>query len=368
MRLITLAIHTYDRALVLKNILEREGVNVTLQNVNLEQPTISSGVRIRIQETDLPLALRIVENPEIFATREVLNHDSHHAIIVPVDFSEYSFNAAIAAFRLAQVHQVEIRLFHSYIDSYVAGNVQLTDALTYEIADNAVRRALHATACSQMDAFADRLRQMIKSGTLPAVKFSTTVAEGVPEDAIIEFAQANPPMFVVMGTRGSDRKESEMIGSVTAEVLDRGRFTILTVPEHTDKIEHRQINNILFFTNLDQEDILAFDAMARILKDTSATVTFVDIPPKKRPFDRSTRQRESIVSYCKQHYPQFSYNTQSIALDRILQQIRDIEASIDVDLLVLPNKRQNVFARLFNPGLAHRILVHADIPMLVIPV
>ena len=368
MRLITLAIHTYDRALALKNILEREGVEVMLQNVNLEQPTVSSGVRIRIHESDLPLALRIVENPEIFANKDMDSHSSDHAIIVPVDFSEYSFNAAIAAFKLAKAHDVEITLFHSYIDPYVAGNMQLSDTLTYEIADSATRRALLTTAQSQMATFADRLRNMIKSGALPPVRFSTKVAEGVPEDAIINFAKANPPRFVVMGTRGSDRKETEMIGSVTAEVLDRGQFTIFTVPEHMKIDIDSSIKNILFFTNLDQEDILAFDAMARLLDGSKATVTFVEIPAKKRPFDRSPRQRDSIVAYCREHYPQFNYNTESVALDRILEQIRDIEKSIDVNLLVLPNKKQNVFARLFNPGLAHRILIHADIPMLVIPV
>lgn len=65
-RLITVAIHTYERALALASLLEREGVKCTLQNVNLEHPTVSSGVRVRIYEKDLPQALRIIENIEIF--------------------------------------------------------------------------------------------------------------------------------------------------------------------------------------------------------------------------------------------------------------------------------------------------------------
>ena len=66
-RLITLAIHTYGQAQALKALLEREGVNVVLQNVNLEQPVVSAGIRVRINENDLPLALRIIENTDIFA-------------------------------------------------------------------------------------------------------------------------------------------------------------------------------------------------------------------------------------------------------------------------------------------------------------
>ena len=65
-RLITIAIHTYERALELKSLLESEGIEAVLQNVNLSSPIISSGVRVRIKEHDLPAALRIIENREIF--------------------------------------------------------------------------------------------------------------------------------------------------------------------------------------------------------------------------------------------------------------------------------------------------------------
>ena len=89
-RLITLAIHTYEKALPIKQILESEGVGVELHNVNLSSPEISAGVRIRIKESDLPLALRIVENFEIFAIPDTLNTAAPGHILVPTDFSEQS--------------------------------------------------------------------------------------------------------------------------------------------------------------------------------------------------------------------------------------------------------------------------------------
>ena len=47
---------------MVRTLLENEGIRVELNNVNLEVPCFSSGVRVRIRENDLPLALRIVEN------------------------------------------------------------------------------------------------------------------------------------------------------------------------------------------------------------------------------------------------------------------------------------------------------------------
>ncbi|MDE6368131.1 MAG: DUF2007 domain-containing protein, partial [Muribaculaceae bacterium] len=65
-RLITVAIHTYDKAVALRSLLESEGIEVSLQNIHTEHPQVPTGIRVRIHESDLPLALRIIENREIF--------------------------------------------------------------------------------------------------------------------------------------------------------------------------------------------------------------------------------------------------------------------------------------------------------------
>ena len=41
---------------------------------------------------------------------------------------------------------------------------------------------------------------------------------------IVEYAKENKPEMIVMGTRGAGKKEKELIGSVTAEVLDSCRL------------------------------------------------------------------------------------------------------------------------------------------------
>ena len=61
-RLVTLAILTYEKAQILKNVLENEGIETYIHNINLIQPIVSSGVRVRIKESDLPRALKITES------------------------------------------------------------------------------------------------------------------------------------------------------------------------------------------------------------------------------------------------------------------------------------------------------------------
>lgn len=371
-RLITVAIHTYDHAVALKNMLEREGVTAVLHNVNLSTPVVSSGVRVRIKEADLPQALRIIENSEIFNNSKDCNDapdNSEPIILVPIDFSDYSMKATLMAFDVAYRHKARIMLLHSFINPALSKRVQLTDSLSFELAESQeVENALMRAAGITMDLFESQLRQRIKNGEIPPVKFSNRITEGVSEDVINETAKTLSPILIVMGTRGADRKEEELIGSVTAEVLDSCRFPVFSIPENISLERITDISHLLFFSNLEQEDLLALEAIYRLFIHTPIEVTIVHIPGKKELSSGDRNAIKSLVEYCRQHYPTFTFNSDEAALGNLADDYRRIANEHNVNIVAMPNKRRNVFFRFFNPSLAHKLLLHADIPMLVIPV
>ncbi len=372
-RFITVAIHTYEKAIALRALLEREGIEVQFRNVNIEHPVVSSGIRVRIRETDLPLALRIIENREIFSDPVVTGRQADPAmpILVPIDFSDVSRQAVHAAFHIAAAHGTSLILLHTYIDPYVAGSMQLTDSLTYEMADASSREKAQNAAKAQMRHFAARIKDAIKMGTLPPVKFEQCVMEGVPEDAINEFTKARNPFLIVMGTRNARQKEAEMIGSVTAEVLDKCRFTVLALPHEADtEPVPFQPRKLLFLCNIEQEDILAMDTLCRLFPKAMATVTIANVPGRKRrQLMRNTADAaQALQAYCQQNFKTYTFETANISLERMQEELDALETKKQYDLVVIPNKKKSIFSRLFNPSLAHQVLFAADIPMLVIPV
>lgn len=370
MRLITLAIHTYERALALRRMLEAEGIEVALQNVNLERPEVSSGVRVRIHENDLPLALRIVENPDMFSPNAAapLNM-GRHVILVPTDFSEHSVNAVKVAVKMAVAHQADLGFLHSYIDPRLTGAVSLSDRLTYDFSDTADTERIISSAKNKMAEFSNNLRSRMKKGELPLARFSVQITEGVPEDAINEYVRTNAPYLVVMGTRAAARKEKDMIGSVTAQVLDESRYPVLSIPAtiDADALEHPQ--NILFFSNLEQEDIIAMDALYRFFPEANPNVTIVHIPQRNRFTDRfAGRSAMALSEYCSKTFSQYKFRTVPLSPKTAAEELKKQNIENKYDLVVIPNRRKNAFSRLFNHGLAYNLLFQADIPMLVIPV
>lgn len=371
-RLITIAIHTVEKALPLKNLLEREGIYVELNNVNLASPTVAAGVRIRIKESDLPLALRIIENIEIFdiPARDE-KPEKGGVILLPTDFSPHSDNAAKLAFKLASRLGMSIDMLHSFIAPASPQGVQLMDSYDYELADMAERQTIEVESTRMMEEYAAKIRGWIKSGEVPAVKFSTTVTEGIPEESILLYARDKNPQLIVMGTRGADKKEAELIGSVTAEVLDSCRIPAFTVPESVDVATVADLHKVAFVCNLEQEDMIAIDTLYRLFPEQSLEVMLIYIPGRRERnvSDAKTAQAQlNLLNYCREHFPGYGFDMRTVRLDTLIDDFKEIMQEGPFNLICVPNKKRNVFARVFNPSIAHKILFRADVPMMMIPV
>ena len=147
-KLVTLAILTYTKAQILKNVLENEGIETYIHNVNQIQPVVSSGVRLRIKESDLPRALKITESSiwlaeDIVGENELKKIDSPQKVLIPVDFSKYSIKACQFGFACAKAFNSEVVLLHVYFTPIYASSLPYGDIFTYQSPDNDVKNALH---------------------------------------------------------------------------------------------------------------------------------------------------------------------------------------------------------------------------------
>lgn len=369
-RLITIAIHTYDRAIELQHLLEHNGIEVALHNVNLSSPVISSGIRVRIKESDLPAALRIIENREIFESVSALTSQSSALqLLVPVDFTPHSLKILEFSFNYAAALKADLILLHAYVNPALSKRVQLTDNFSFEFAESQEEdKRLYAAAQAKMDKVVEDIHHAIKCGELPPVKFTTNIYEGVPEDVILDVSKKILPVVIIMGTRSAAQKDLEQIGSVTAEVLDASRTPVMSIPKSIDFHSTSDIHNIVFLANLDQDDILGIDILSHILPPSSINLIFVKRPSKKDKDEDTAHSLENLIHYCTDHYPNFSFSFDVIPANPTEEDYRLFNLNHKVDFIAIPNKKRNIFSRFFNPSVAHRLLLRADAPIIMLPV
>ena len=404
-RKVTVALHTRDHADRLRRLLKHEGVSADLVAARLSHKLTDHPIEVRVNEDDIPAVLRIIENIEIFplydeateaditedreendsverqmsrTTRRVglrrktvINRRSQEkTILVPVDFSEYSFTAARLAFDMASGHGASIVLLYAYVAPSRTDSFSITpDSGFLDIGAEEVAMEIDKVAKRKMEDFSERIKEYIKTGVIPAVKFTTEVYEGLAEEVILEYARNVSPMLIVMGTRGADKKESDMIGSVTAEVLDSCRSVAFTVPESMRlPIPKEGMRQVAFFANLDNDDFSVLEKVHELFPTSPFHINLVYAGRKKGRAEGNDREMEMLLDYCKVHYPGYVFDAKTVSGVGDIEDFEKMQQERPMEMIIIPNKRKNALARLFNPGLAHRLLFHCDIPMLAVPV
>jgi len=305
-RLVTVAIHTFDRAVELKNTLEEEGIEVKLHNVNLDEKVLGSGVRVRIRERDLPQALQIIESPDTSTSDQ-------RCVLLPVDFGKYSLKSVKLGMEYARRSRGRVILLHSYVNERHTMSLPFGSD-RYESPEDDFKN-IKKNARQRMDEFKKMLMDKIAAGELPKVKIETKVTEGIPEEQILHYAHKYDVSLIVMGTSGTNRRRQNLIGSVAGEVMDACKFPIFTVPIGMPDVGLTDITHVAFFSNLIQQDLISFDRFARLFNMRGVEVTIIPVVDKKerRLVDQSLQQ---LVQYCRDHYPECTFNTSPVCQGR----------------------------------------------------
>jgi len=364
--LVTLAIHTFRKADEIKTFLESEGVGVYLQNINPIRPVVSAGVRVRISETDLPRALSLIENSEFSGDidpRTKLRKEKR--VLIPVDFSDYSVHACETGFEYASRAGLKVDILHVFLSPTQTESPLWGESFVMQGKNEEKNAAFVNEAREEFRRFEAFVKQQIADGRWADAQFNCIFREGLPEEEITAWCDEFYPALVVMGTRGKSRKGAELIGSVTAEVLETVRVPLLAIPEKTPFRHLSDVRRIAFGTNFGQKDLIAFDNLVKLLSNYEIEYCLFHLT--NRPDVWSEIKLAGIKEYFSAQYQNIpirysiidTKNYFILPLDRFIRQE-------NIDIIALPIYRRNILSRLFNSGTARKMLFHTDTPVFAV--
>lgn len=134
-------------------------------------------------------------------------------ILLPVDGSEYSMDAAVQAVELARISDGSIVLLHCHRPVPTA----LGQPNFQELTEQYAREAAELLA---------PYREML---TRLNISYDDKIVGGPTADVICEVAELEKCDCIVMGTRGKSGLESLVLGSVTHKVLHLAPCPVLVV-------------------------------------------------------------------------------------------------------------------------------------------
>lgn len=365
-KLVTVAIHTYEKAQILKSILDSEGIPAVIHGIRMIEPIIPGNVRVRINESDLQDALAVIEQVDLSA---IVDKDDIiepiREILIPIDFSDYSFMASEFGFRLAHDLKCDVKLMHAYFTPFYPASVPFGDSFATQATDTEVFREAKERVEEDMARMKDKIKAKISSGDLPDVPYKAVLVEGLPEEEIISYSKKIRPMAIVMGTRGKSAKELDLIGSVTAEVMEGSRTPVFAIPAGSKISTLSNVKRVVFLTNFREREFRALEIMMEFLESHSVKLYLAHIAKKEDVWNEI--KLSGFQNLLSERYPnietEYKLIDQSVGLEESLE---GFVQENNIDIISLSSSRRNIFARMFNPGIARRMIFHSDTPLLVI--
>lgn len=365
-KLITLAIHTNEKAQILKNTLLNNGVEsilVDLSNTNTAYNG-TDAIAVRIRETDLSKALVTIEGAKLFRydDEEIYKiDDGRKRILVAVDFSDYSLKACRTAFAIANQMNAKVKILHVY---------KLRYPLTFPFADQIDTGAdsdMLDKARKQMLDFCYEIEKKISEKDFPSVNYSYSLREGSVEEEVDNFVNEYKPFMLVVGRKGKSNNQQHIIGNVTADIIETTSVPVMVVPENSSIKTAEDVKHIAFLTNLQKRDLDSFDNLVKILKpypDVRITLLHINVLDRKGDKWSETELR-GMKAYFNQKYPELNIGYEMVDSPEPVEAIENYIDKEHVNILTMNTRRRNLFGRIFMPSMSRKVLTNSDVTLIV---
>lgn len=362
-KIVTLVVLSYEKAHILKTMLEVEDISCFLENANLIQGAISQGVKVKIEESSLEKAMKVLESMmhEEYALPDIPPVPPR--ILLPVDFSSYSTKAADIAFDWAVVLKAELMVFHTYFNPIIS-TMPFSDTFAYEMNVEELVVELEDKAKEGMEkmmAYLEEKNALLGNNTLV---IKSELKKGIAEDEIIKFSKAYQPSVIIMGTRGKDKKVADLIGSVTAEVMERSTSPVFAVPEDFKYSGIDTIKHLSYATDFMDGDFKAIEILEKIAKPLGVNIICAHVSSKNSSQWDEVRLH-GLKEYFKKCYDEKNVDSFMIEHEDFYLGLESYVREKGVDVLSFTRRKRGLISKLVNPNIAKKMLFHSTTPLLV---
>lgn len=293
-------------------------------------------------------------------------------LLIPVDFSEASVMAVEVGFHFASVLQATPVILHAYPEMMFGDNyspdeyIGAGDPLDDELLEAMEQKDVRKIAEHRFAKFRHKIKLLQEKGEMPDVKFSSQLLPGIAEEVILEYCRSNNPRLVVMSTRGKEKKENDLIGSVTAEVLDSSRVPVFTVPDNLMVAPGFSISRVLMFCTLDQYDKAGLDKLMETFNRPDLEIWL--LPMTRHDPAVVAQKMKTLYEQLNEAWPDIRFHLAESDDAGVNREIDGFISRNHIQLVIAPNRKMSIFTRLFRPSVAHQCLFSVDVPMLALPV
>jgi nucleotide-binding universal stress UspA family protein len=363
-RIITVGHFTWSRALLLQIILQDSGIDCFLVPKDSVLPR--GYVDVRVQENDLPNALKIIKlsSRDTGSAKEQAIHKIQviRRIMVPVDFSDISFNACRFAVSLAAKYKAEVKLVHVFYNPAIDVS-PYADHYSYQIKLVESLREIEKSARENMLKLEHKLRIWSIKENLSTIHISAKLINGFSTDELLEYSKKYKPAIIIMGTRGLTLDNYKAFGRVVSKVIEDSDIPVLALPSGSIKTIG-EIKSLMYATDFDPSDYAALNRLIQMMAPFEIKIHCVHIClVEKKPWDAV--KLDELKTHLLHEYKGMAINFNNIVSDNLVNGLETYIRVNHIDALAVTTHKRNLLEKMFIPSLSRKIFSETGKPLLV---
>ena len=363
-RIITVGQFAWSRALLLQIILQDSGIDCFLVP---KDTVLSHGhVDIRVKQKDVESALKIIA---------LSSHDTGKAkeqaiqkiqiirrILVPVDFSEFSFNACRFAVTLAAKYKAEVKLVHVFYNPAIDVS-PYADHYSYQIKLVESLREIEKSARENMLKLEHKLKIWSIKENHANIRVTSKLINGFSTDEILEYSKKYRHALIIMGTRGLTRDNYKAFGRVVSKVIENAIVPVLALPAGTVNTIG-DIKSVLYATDFDPSDYSALNRLINMLAPFNIKIHCVHIClVEKKPWD--SVKLDELKTHLLNEYKDVDISFNNIISDNLLAGLETYIRDNKIDALAVTTHKRNLLEKIFIPSVSRKIYSETGKPLLL---
>ncbi|MCX6290565.1 MAG: universal stress protein [Bacteroidetes bacterium] len=267
-------------------------------------------------------------------------------ILVPTDFSENANQAMDYACELASVMCAKLFLINAF---HIPAIVTVDEASLLSIS-NAEKDSQSKLGGVKKD--------ILK--TFPGLQVETISANGFAVDEIVLSVAEKKIDLVIMGTKGASGLAEMLIGSNTAEVIEKAACPVLALPSEA---KFTNVNKIVFATNYEDNDFQTLFLLTEMFKPFKPEIIILHVEEDHNP-QLESRMLEWFKGQVITNIPYNKLSFNLISGKNISQSLNEFLVENEINLFAMSTKKRGFVEKLFHKSLTKKFAYHTHIPLL----
>jgi nucleotide-binding universal stress UspA family protein len=264
-------------------------------------------------------------------------------ILVPVDFSAVSRNAAVYAAELARLFNARLLLFHAYMLPTPVSDVPYmmvtADETQHENEAHLKKEANHLSHTY-------------------GVQVERLVRIGIASDEIKELTKEQGIDLIVMGMKGAGGLD-KIIGSTTTSVIRKAKTPVLIIPHEAG---FKPIQHITYASDFSYPtNSRLFNPLLQVMEKTGARAHILHV-------HKETVKQEELPTKLdtERLFGGYPHDFESITNNSVTQGISDYLQHHNSEWLVMVAHAHTFFERIFSKSRTATMAYETNIPLLVL--